>query len=95
MVSKLYFWYAYLRVLVGRGNAHFSVPSMIFTNVSTVSILCKVYGFSGWYIVVFSFLLVALIFVAGYVDLRTRFYETENSVNNSFNKELLMAANKK
>lgn len=86
--------YAYFRTIIGRGNAHFSVPSMIFTNVTSVSIFCKVYGLSGWYIVLFSICLVGLIFFAGYVDLKTRFYEKENSLQNSYNKELLDALRK-
>ena len=94
MSNRFFVWYAYTRIVLGRGNAHFSVPSMIFTNVSTVSILCKVYGFSAWYIVGFSVLLIGLVVLAGYLDLKTRFYEVENTVNNSYNKELLMAAKK-
>lgn len=86
--------YAYARVLIGRGNAHLSVPSMFFANISIAALLVKSFGISNWWVAVFSVTLIGGTIAIGYIDLKTRFLEIENTVNNSYNKEILQAAGK-
>ena len=86
--------YAVFRLINGRGNAHLSVLSSIYTNIGVTALLIKSLGWPTWTVPLFGVTLILTVFTIGYLDVRSRFFETENTVNNEHNKELMMAANK-
>jgi len=78
-----------------RGSSHVALPRGVVETFLLVAVAAKAYGINGWIAVMAATTVLVAIIVAGFWDVHSGFYKTEQSMNNQHNRELMKAAGRK
>jgi hypothetical protein len=72
-----------------RANGHLSIPLSIFEKITLVFILAKLFNYQNYFLLItISILFIIFMLLIGYFDVKTKFFEAEQTLTNKHNKEM-------
>lgn len=88
MIRNLIIWKMYWN----RAMSHLGVPLGVFEKIALLVLLLKMFNvFSIVAVVIATIGFIGCTMLLGWVDVHYKIYETEMSINNQYNKELMSA----